>query len=132
MLRSLHDANKSASRTVYTGQLAFCAGINQDSRMKMRLKSLRNARSMTIDQLAEISGLSKGYISLLENNKRQPSSEVLTVLSQSLKVKITELIDEGELPYDLDALLGIMSALSEEDRREVVRDAAARLRRASA
>ncbi len=132
MALSLHDANTAAILNVYTPQLAFSAKNDHASRMKMRLKALRTARNLTIDQLAEISGLSKGYISLLENNKRQPSSEVLSVLSQSLNVKITELIDEGEVSYDLEALLSIMSALSEEDRREVLRDAAARLRRASA
>jgi transcriptional regulator with XRE-family HTH domain len=127
MAQSLHEANFCASPELYTGQFAFSAGLWQNVRMKLRLKMLRKERHLTIDQLADISGISRAHISLLENGRRQPSSDALQSLASSLKVRVTELIDEGAVGDDLATLINIMGALSSEDRAAILRDAAARL-----
>jgi transcriptional regulator with XRE-family HTH domain len=53
-----------------------------------RIREIREARKMTQDQLAEQSGISKGFLSDVENNKRNVSSDnllrVANVLGASL------------------------------------------------
>lgn len=53
-----------------------------------RIREIREARRMTQDQLAEQSGISKGFLSDVENNKRNVSSDnllrVANVLGASL------------------------------------------------
>lgn len=132
MEHRLHSVNILARPSVYTQQFAIADGICQTVSMKLKLKSLRSERKLTIEQLADLSGLSRGYISLLENGKRQPSAEALQSLAHVLRVRVTELIDEGDVGADLAALISIMSALPPEDRQEILREAASRLpRRAS-
>lgn len=131
MSQCLHDENISATRSVYTGQFAFAAGIWQSERMKLKLKSLRLDRGLTIDQLADLSGISRGYISLLENGRRQPSSDALQTLASSLRVRVTDLIDEGPENGDVTTIVNIMSALAPEDRQAIIREAAARLKRSA-
>jgi len=53
-----------------------------------RIREIREARKLTQDQLAEQSGISKGFLSDVENNKRNVSSDnllrVANVLGASL------------------------------------------------
>lgn len=53
-----------------------------------RIREIREARRMTQDQLAELSSISKGFLSDVENNKRNVSSDnllrVANVLGASL------------------------------------------------
>lgn len=60
--------------------------------MIFRLKQLRTERGLTLDQLAEVSGLSKGFLSQLETGARQPSTDTLRTLSQALDVTEADLI----------------------------------------
>lgn len=60
--------------------------------MLFRLKQIRTAKSLTLDQLAEATGLSKGFLSQLETGARQPSTETLRTLSEILQVPEVDLI----------------------------------------
>lgn len=60
--------------------------------MIFRLKQLRTERGLTLDQLADVSGLSKGFLSQLETGARQPSTDTLRTLSQALEVTEADLI----------------------------------------
>ena len=83
--------------------------------MKLRIKELRTKRGLTIDQLASMSGLSRGFISLLENGKRDPSADTLGQLSDALGVPLVDLIDEGHDRERLNRLLAILARLSADD-----------------
>ena len=83
--------------------------------MKLRLKYLRKQRSLTIDKLAEMSGLTRGFISLLENDKREASAETLRQLAAALQVEPRDIIDAGPESARLDALLLDAQGLSESD-----------------
>lgn len=131
MTISLHRANIGASRKVCPQQFAFACGIWQADRMKLKLKNLRLDRGLTIDQLADLSGISRGHISLLENGKRQPSADALQTLATSLRVRVTDMIDEGRLEPDLATLINVLSALDSDQREEILRHAAAMLPRRS-
>lgn len=60
--------------------------------MKTRLKNLRNARKLTLDQLADATGLSKGFLSQLETGARQPSSETLKILAEYFNISERDLM----------------------------------------
>lgn len=62
------------------------------SRIKMRRDELR----LSQDDLAEISGITKSYISNIENGKQNVTVEVLRVLSEHLKTSIAALISNDE------------------------------------
>lgn len=58
-----------------------------------RLKALRTERDLTLRELADRSGLSNGYISLLENGKvESPSAAVLSKLAKALDVPLSDLL----------------------------------------
>ena len=48
------------------------------------IRTIRVARGLSQDELAESSGVSAGYVSLIESGKREPSTSVLERLSESL------------------------------------------------
>lgn len=66
----------------------------------LRIKQLRKKNKLTLQKLSELSGVSNGYISDLENGKEQnPSLTILKKLAKAFGVSVTELIsdkNEGE------------------------------------
>jgi transcriptional regulator with XRE-family HTH domain len=58
-----------------------------------RVRELRTERNLTQQQLADISGLHKNYIGMVERGERNPSLLNIDVLSKSLKVSISELLN---------------------------------------
>lgn len=61
--------------------------------LKDKIKEIRKAKGLTLEQLAEITGYSKGYLSLLENNKgKKPSWEVVEKIGIALGVCPKKLI----------------------------------------
>jgi transcriptional regulator with XRE-family HTH domain len=59
-----------------------------------RLTELRKERKMTQDKLAELSGLTRVYISGIEQGKRNVSLEVIAKLVEALEIKITQFFEE--------------------------------------
>lgn len=60
------------------------------------LKKLRNATGLTLEQLGEEVGVSKGYLSHIENGTRPtPSLELLKKLAIPLGVKVSDLLFEA-------------------------------------
>lgn len=53
------------------------------------IKAIRKRKGLTIPQLAEGTGLSKGFISNVENNKTSPSIATLETIATYLKVPVT-------------------------------------------
>ena len=57
----------------------------------MTFKELRLDKKMTQEQLAEKSGFSKDYISLLERGKRNPSDKAKEIFAQIFNVPIVQI-----------------------------------------
>src|SRR5215469_7497844 len=57
-----------------------------------RIKEIRDARGMTQDQLADKAGISKGFLSDVENNKRNISSENLLKIANVLGASVDYLL----------------------------------------
>jgi len=60
-----------------------------------RIREVREHRRITQDRLAEMSGISKGFLSDVENNKRNISSEYLLRIANSLGTSVDYLL-KGE------------------------------------
>jgi transcriptional regulator with XRE-family HTH domain len=59
------------------------------------LKALRNARGLTMRDLAQISGMSVNTISLIERGRSSPTISTLHRLATALGVKVTDLVQES-------------------------------------
>lgn len=59
-----------------------------------RLTELRKERKMTQEKLADLAGLTRVYISGIEQGKRNVSLEVIAQLAQALDIKISQFFEE--------------------------------------
>ncbi len=60
----------------------------------LRIRTLRKARKMTQQQLADATEVSRIYIQALESNRRSPSMKLLRRLSEKLGVETSDLLEE--------------------------------------
>jgi transcriptional regulator with XRE-family HTH domain len=67
---------------------------NVNSALAQRLKTARTDRSWTLDQFAEISGVSRAMISKIERGEVSPSAFILARLAAGLKVTVASLFSE--------------------------------------
>lgn len=83
------------------------------------LKSRRLELGYTLDHLAEISGLSKSFLSTLENGiSKNPSINTLAKLSDALAINFQSLITEKNVDKD-DELILKFNQLSFRDRKRI-------------
>lgn len=59
-----------------------------------KIRSIRNKKKITIAQMCEGTGLSKGFISNVENNNTSPSINTLNTIAEFLKVPLPYLLLE--------------------------------------
>ena len=57
-----------------------------------KVKELRTERNLTQQQLADISGLHKNYIGMVERGERNPSLINIEILAKSFEINISELM----------------------------------------
>jgi len=83
-----------------------------------RIREIRDARKFTQDQLAEKARISKGFLSEVENGKRNVSSEYLLRIANSLGASVDYLLrGTTELPNANKEPITIPSELSEAAER---------------
>jgi len=60
----------------------------------MNIKKYRKKNNMTLEQFAEIIGISAAHLCFIENGKRMPSPKIALKISQAAKgkVKVLELL----------------------------------------
>ena len=61
-----------------------------------KIRDLRFRRGLTVQQLAELSGLSKGFISQVENERTSPSLATLRDLARALNTSVAYLVVEDD------------------------------------
>lgn len=68
---------------------------------KLAIKNLRTAKNLTQRDVSEITGISRNYISEIENYKHDVTLEILMMLSKGLGVNLEQLIEleEEELKF---------------------------------
>ena len=57
-----------------------------------RVRELRTERNLTQQQLADISGLHKNYIGMVERGERNPSLLNIEVLANSFKIALSDFL----------------------------------------
>lgn len=62
------------------------------------IRTRRKALGLTLDDLAERSGLSPHYLSTLENEHRDPRLSTITAVAKALRVPLAELLGPSAAP----------------------------------
>jgi transcriptional regulator with XRE-family HTH domain len=81
----------------------YCVGIeiqytgvmNVDHLIATRVRDLRKARGYTLDELADLSGVSRSAISLIEREETSPTAVVLNKLADALGVTLAALFSDA-------------------------------------
>jgi len=76
----------------------------------LKIKTLRNERQLTLDQLAKQSGVSKSMLSQIERGLTNPTLAILWSLTQSLGINIASLLVETPANDKKDLYLSITKA----------------------
>jgi transcriptional regulator with XRE-family HTH domain len=71
---------------------------NEPRLIGREIRDLRKARGVTLAAVAEASGLSVGYLSLLERDRATPSIKALHAVSRALGVTIGWFFEAGDMP----------------------------------
>ncbi|MBK8442267.1 MAG: helix-turn-helix transcriptional regulator [Sphingobacteriales bacterium] len=58
----------------------------------LKLKSLRQKKCLTQEQFAQLCGLHKNYIGMLERGERNPSLINIDIIAKGLEISISELM----------------------------------------
>lgn len=66
-----------------------------------RVRSIRRRNGSTLDQLAEATGLNKGYLSRIESGEKTPSIATLLKLAEALEVSTGQLFGEEVAKDDI-------------------------------
>lgn len=95
-------------------------------KFKDKLRRLRNARKLTLEELAAGIGSSKAYVWQLENkDNAKPSAEILlkiaNFLGESPDFFLDDAVDEPTSDQVTDAFFRKFKRLSDEDRRYIDR-----------
>lgn len=69
------------------------ATLTLDERIAKRVRGLRDARSLSLDQLAQRSGVSRSMISLIERGQASPTAVVLEKIANGLGVALATLFE---------------------------------------
>lgn len=83
-----------------------------------KLRSLRKAKSMTTQELADKVNVSQSYISRFENNRAVPDIDMLAKILTALDTDLSSFfsLDSGEMSEDLIELMNTAKSLSKEER----------------
>ena len=65
-----------------------------------RIRKNRQALGLTLERLAEITGLSKGYLSQIENHEKTPPIGTLTKIAYGLGLDVVDLISDQVSPKE--------------------------------
>lgn len=65
--------------------------------MDLRLKEVLDEKNMSLVSLSEKTGIEKGNLSAIANNKKNPTVETLSKIANALEISITELFEK---PYN--------------------------------
>src|SRR3984957_1158420 len=68
--------------------------LDDNERIAAWIRTFRLRRNLTLAQLSELSGVSVGHLSRLENGTRTPTVRLLLQLARALGVSIGELVGE--------------------------------------
>lgn len=60
-------------------------------KIELLIKEVRLQKNMTLETLARLSGISKGHLSKIERQEREPKLSTIILIAKALKVDIDKL-----------------------------------------
>ena len=60
-------------------------------KIEILLKQMRLEKGMTLETLSQLSGISKGHLSKIERQEREPKISTLILIAKALKVDVNNL-----------------------------------------
>ncbi|PYE81423.1 helix-turn-helix domain-containing protein [Pseudoroseicyclus aestuarii] len=93
--------------------------------MRLKIKEMRQERGWTVDVLADKVGMSRSYVSEIENGKKTVNNLRLSKFAEAFGVWPADLIDDGSVDPDIVEHIKLMRRLSPSDREAVLRHALA-------
>ncbi len=96
--RAVGPIQRSRPRPALAPPLKRAAQAPPPRQLGREIRGLRKAKGMTLEALAAASGLSMGYLSLLERDHATPSINALHAISRALGVTISWFFDAGAVP----------------------------------
>ena len=88
----------------------FC---HMDKVLPNRLREIRDDQGLTIEEVAELTGLSVSYVSRLENGERNLSVKNMNLFAHALKVDKRDLLHAEVTPSNVVAVMGRIGAGAE-------------------
>lgn len=83
-----------------------------------KLKQIRLSKQLTLDKLAELTGLTKGYLSQIENSTNPPPIYTLSRIANALQIDIAELFAPVQEPVPYRKMT--ISRHDEQNPRKIV------------
>lgn len=86
--------------------------MSKAQQMGIRIRRYREKQDMSLTDLARSSGVSRGYLHLIEKGEQNPSQDKLAAIAKALGVMVAELIGEvksGEELLDIPDSLRIFA-----------------------
>jgi transcriptional regulator with XRE-family HTH domain len=68
----------------------------RESELGKRIKKFRTSKGITLQELAQKAGLTRGYLSKIERSKKAPPVSTLISIAKALKISISEIFGETE------------------------------------
>ncbi len=81
------------------------------------LKKLRTQKRLTLQELAEKTGLTKGYLSKVERSQKAPPYSTLTKIAAALDIEVTTILAENVQPLE-----DVKICISRGKNRPVIRE----------
>lgn len=88
--------------------------------MQMRIKELRQERGWTVDHLASLVGMSRSYVSEIENGKKPANALRIQKFADAFGLKVFELLSEDSLSKDQRTLLDRFEKMGEKEREALL------------
>lgn len=95
-----------------------------------RLRTLRQAQSLSLQQVAEKANISAATLSRIENDKQALDVTLMLLLSKILKCRPADLVDDGDGRDDREVLVKKLAALDAKTRTGIWNELAANARSA--
>lgn len=116
---SEQDASANAKSVRYL-RGDYSEVVRYTKRMQLRIKELRKEREWTVEHLADLVGLSKSYVSEIENGKKQANQARIKKFAEAFGVPVFDLLDQDTLGQDERDLLHSFSSMDGEARRTLL------------
>lgn len=97
-------AASTASTTPVVPSVAPGDGISRDAALGDELRRQRKAKGMSLDELADASGVSRAMISKIERAQSSPSTSILSKLVDALDTSVARLMGHEAKQHDVVVL----------------------------